>query len=169
MSLYRVCFLVVKGFLALEMGETVAGPLCTVDTLKHKLWSTSASPQTLTCCPCCSQLRTHWLSSSKPWVQLYMPSKTGGGGLQTTGTQCPSSHCPLSRHWTFRNFLGKHRHQTGLQNPIHCTLAAPGIQRCQEQTEDISPGAQSHPPCVGLCHTIQSLTVGTSSQGTPNA
>ena len=87
--------------------------------LKHHACPTSASPpaKSLTCRPCGSQLRTHWLSSSKPWVQLYMPSKTGGGGSHSTGTQRPSSHCPLSRHWSFRNFLRRHKCQAGLQPP----------------------------------------------------
>lgn len=124
-------------YLALGMGQTVpwSPALCRCSETQGVV--NAASPQTLTCCPCCSQLRTHWLSSSKPWVQLYMPSKTGGGGLQTTGTQCPSSHCPLSRHWTFRNFLRKHRHQTGLQSPRHCTLG------CTKHPRDVRSRLQA--------------------------
>lgn len=51
------------------------------------------------------QLSTHWLSSLKPLVHSYMPSKTGGGGSHTTGTQLPCSQVPSSRHWIFRNLL----------------------------------------------------------------
>lgn len=116
------CSSVVQGHLA----KLLCGPSAQLGTGSpavlrcseaQRLASLCLFPKSLTCCPCGSQLRTHRLSSSKPWVQLYMPSKTGGGGSHTTGTQCPSSHCPLSRHWTFRNFLRKHRCQSGLWHP----------------------------------------------------
>lgn len=55
------------------------------------------------------QLRTHWLSSSKPLVHLYMPSNTGEGGSHTTGMQLPCSQVPSSRHCIFRNFLIRHK------------------------------------------------------------
>lgn len=51
------------------------------------------------------QLSKHWLSSSKPLVHSYMPSKTGEGGSHTTGTQLPCSQIPPSRHWIFRDLL----------------------------------------------------------------
>lgn len=55
------------------------------------------------------QLSTHWLSSSKPLVHSYMPSKTGEGGSHTTGMQLPCSQVPFSRHCIFRNFLMRHK------------------------------------------------------------
>lgn len=54
-------------------------------------------------------LSTHWLSSSKPLVHSYMPSKTGEGGSHTTGTQLPCSQIPPSRHCIFRNLLIRHK------------------------------------------------------------
>lgn len=62
------------------------------------------------------QLIKHWLSSSKPLVHSYMPSKTGEGGSHTTGTQLPCSQIPLSRHWIFRDLLTRQNKRVH-QNP----------------------------------------------------